>query len=91
MLEDKIKAVYHEAQECKKNSDLWLEERSKHMNNVNTLCRAEKQFNPDFDKKAFLESLDDADQEENNDYTAVASGQIPTDPDTDKADENPHD
>lgn len=60
MLKDKIKEAYAKVQGDRRNAAEWLEVAKEDMVNVNVLCRAQKSLDPDFDKTAFLRSLDNA-------------------------------
>ena len=58
MLKDKIKEAYAKVQDDRKNAADWLAVAKEDMKTVDTLARAQKNLDPDFDKKSFLASLD---------------------------------
>lgn len=57
-VKSQIAEAYNEVKACKENAHLWNMEAREKMKTVDTLCRTEKVLDPNFDKKAFIESLD---------------------------------
>lgn len=55
MLKEKIIAELNTRDEALKNSAYWKEEAAKHMKLARKLAQVEKQVNPDFDPKVFID------------------------------------
>lgn len=55
MLKDKIIAELNTREEALKNAAYWKEEAANHMKLARKLAQVEKQINPDFDPKAFID------------------------------------
>lgn len=55
MLKDKIIAELNTRDEALKNAAYWKEEAAKHMKLARKLAQVEKNIDPDFDPKAFID------------------------------------